>query len=77
MKISFHKSELIPVNLEEWQTQEIAHILNCPVGALPFKYLGVPLYVEKLRREDLQPVINKMLKKWQVGGGDYLHIVVG
>jgi hypothetical protein len=33
------------------------------VGALPFKYLGVPLHVEKLRRENLQPVIDKMLKK--------------
>jgi hypothetical protein len=63
MKINFHKSGLIPVNLEEWQTHEVAHILNCLVGSLPFRYLGVPLHVEKLKREDLQPMIDKMLKK--------------
>jgi hypothetical protein len=31
----------------------ISHILNCPVGGLPFKYLGVPIHFEKLKREDL------------------------
>jgi hypothetical protein len=63
MKINFYKSELIPINLDEWQTHEIAHILNCPMGSLPFKYLGIPKHVEKLKRGDRQPVIDKMLKK--------------
>jgi hypothetical protein len=27
------------------------------------KYLGVPLHYKKLRKEDLQPVIDKILKK--------------
>jgi hypothetical protein len=63
MKINIHKSEFIHVHLEKGQIHEIAHILNCPVGTLPFKYLGVPLYFEKLKREDLQPMVDKMLKR--------------
>jgi hypothetical protein len=63
VKINFHKSELIPVNVEENQVHGISHILNCPLGSLPFKYLGVTLHIEKLKREDLQPIIDKMLKR--------------
>jgi hypothetical protein len=63
MKINFHKSEFNPMNIEEDQAHEIAYILNCPIGSLPFKCLGVPLHFEKLKREDLQPSIAKMLKK--------------
>jgi hypothetical protein len=55
MRIIFHKSEFIPMNLGEERAHEIAHILSCPRGDLPFKYLGVPIHFEKLKREDLQP----------------------
>jgi hypothetical protein len=36
---------------------------TCPVGSLPFKYIGVPLHFVKLRREDLQPRIDKLIKR--------------
>jgi hypothetical protein len=35
----------------------------CPIGTLPFKYLWVPIHFEKLKREDLQPVIDKLVKR--------------
>jgi hypothetical protein len=63
MRINFYKCELIPMNLEEERTHEIAHVLNCPIGALPFKYLGVPIHFEKLKREDIQPLVDKLLKR--------------
>lgn len=31
-------------------------------SSLPIKYLGVPLHYSKLRREDLQPIIDKIIK---------------
>jgi hypothetical protein len=40
-----------------------AGVFGCPVGAFPIKYLGVPLHYSKLRREDLQPLVDKILKK--------------
>jgi hypothetical protein len=33
------------------------------VGSFPIKYLGFPLHFYKLRREDLQPIIYKILKR--------------
>jgi hypothetical protein len=63
MKINFSKSEFIPLNLESEQIHEIAHILCCPIGAPPFRYLGVLIYFEKLKRDDLQHVIDKLIKR--------------
>jgi hypothetical protein len=63
MKINFHKSEIIPMNVEEEIVHEIAHILACPVGELPIKYLGIPLHFDKLRREDVQPLLDKLIKR--------------
>jgi len=63
MRINYHKSELIPLNLEEDETHRIAHIFHCPVGSFPIKYLGIPLHFDKLRREDVQPLVDKILRK--------------
>jgi hypothetical protein len=63
MRINFNKSECIPINLEADQIHEIAHILYCPMGSLPFRYLGVPMHYEKLNREDLQLVLDKLIKR--------------
>jgi hypothetical protein len=38
-------------------------IFCCKLGALSFKYLGIPLHYEKLRREDIQPVVDKIIKR--------------
>jgi hypothetical protein len=62
MKISFNKSEVIPLNLDDNQIHEVAHVLSCLVGTLPFKYLGVPIHFEKLKMGELQPVIDKLIK---------------
>jgi hypothetical protein len=62
MRINFHKSEMISMNLEECAAHEVAHILNCPIGSLPYKYMGVPIHFEKLRWEDAQPLVDKLVK---------------
>lgn len=63
MRINYHKSELLPINLSEEQIHMDAHIFGCPIGSFPIKYLGVPLHFDKLKREDLQPLIDKIMKK--------------
>lgn len=63
MRINFHKSEFIPMNLEEEESHRTAHIFCCPVGNFPIKYLGIPLHHDKLRREDIQPLVDKILKR--------------
>jgi hypothetical protein len=63
MRINFNKSEFIPLNLEDGAVHEISHSLVCGAGTLPFKYLGVPLHFEKLKREDVQPLVDKLIKR--------------
>jgi hypothetical protein len=43
--------------------QEYAKIFCCKIGKFPFIYLGVPLHHERLRREDIQLVVDKIMKR--------------
>jgi hypothetical protein len=61
MKVNFHKSEILPMNLDQEETQRFAHIFSCPVGSFPLKYLGVPLHFDVLSRDDIQPLVDKIL----------------
>jgi hypothetical protein len=64
MRINYHKSELVPINISEAEEVQIyANVFGCPVGAFPIKYLGIPLHYTKLRREDIQPLIDKIGKR--------------
>jgi hypothetical protein len=63
MRINFSKSEFLTLNLGTVQIHEISHILDCPIGQFPFKYLGVPIHFENLKRDDLQPMIDILLKR--------------
>ena len=66
MKINYDKSDLITLGMTEDEQNSFARLFCCKVGQFPFKYLGVPLHYAKLRREDIQPVVDKILK--QVAG---------
>jgi hypothetical protein len=63
MKINYSKSDIVPVNLSEEETLKYSRIFCCKVGSFPFKYLGVLLHHEKLRREDIQPIVDKVINR--------------
>ena len=63
MRINSHKSELVPLNLDQNEAHRLAHIFSCPLGSFPINYLGVPLHYENLTRDDIQPLVDKILKK--------------
>jgi hypothetical protein len=64
MRINFYKSELVPINIEsEGVVNNWRDVFVCPVGAFPIKYLGIPLHYNKLSREDLQPLVDKIIKR--------------
>jgi hypothetical protein len=44
LKINYSKSEMIPLNLQETESNRLANIIGCKIGILPIKYLGVPLH---------------------------------
>jgi hypothetical protein len=62
MKVNYNKSELVAVNLKPEEVDCFKEIFDCVVGSFLIKYLGVPLHHDKLKREDLQPIIDKILK---------------
>jgi mannosylglycoprotein endo-beta-mannosidase len=63
MKINYNKSELVPINLDQAEVDSFKNIMGCEVDQFPIKYLGIPLHYDKIRREDLQPLIDKTLKR--------------
>lgn len=63
MRINYNKSELIPINMDPTETDPFTNIFGCTVGKFPIKYLGIPLNYEKLKREDIQPLVDKILKR--------------
>lgn len=42
MKINYHKSDQISLNLEEEETNSLSQIFGCKCSALPITYLGFP-----------------------------------
>jgi hypothetical protein len=62
MRINFHKSELVPLNLDMDEAHRFAHVISCPLGSFPIKYLGVPLHYDNISREDIQPLVDKISK---------------
>jgi hypothetical protein len=63
LKTNFTKSSLSPIRCNGINPQPLADELHCKLTNLPCTYLGLPLTVTRLTRNDLQPIIDKMLNK--------------
>jgi hypothetical protein len=63
MKINYYKSDMAPICWEEDEIHHMAQIFRCKLPSFPFKYLGVPLHHEKLQREDIQSVVDKVINR--------------
>ena len=48
LKINFHKSEVFVFGADQSEKERMANILNCKLGCLPMKYLGIPLSDNRL-----------------------------
>jgi hypothetical protein len=74
MRINYHKCELIGINLEENEITPYFEIFQCVEGHFPIKYIGMPLHFEKIKREDLQPLIDSFLKRMAGWRGKLLSL---
>jgi hypothetical protein len=60
LKINISKTEIFPIRLED---SAVSHLLlNFPgkIAKFPGRYLGLPLHIRKLRRVEVQPLIDKI-----------------
>jgi hypothetical protein len=60
LKVNFHKSMLVGVNMAESWLAEAASVLGCSVGRIPFLYLGLPIGGDPRRLSFWDPVVNKI-----------------
>lgn len=63
LKVNFHKSRVIGINVEQNFQQEAALFLNCKQGGIPFRYLGVPIGANLKKLQTWQPVIDLLNRK--------------
>ena len=62
LKVNVGKSEIVPVG-EVNNLDALANILQCRVGSLPMKYLGMPLGTSFKIASIWNPILEKMEKK--------------
>jgi hypothetical protein len=74
MRINYHKSELIGINIDSVEMSPFLEIFQCVEGHFPIKYLGLPLHFEKLKREELQPLVDSLLKRLSGWRGKLLSL---
>lgn len=58
LKVNYHKSSLVGVNIPESWLIEAASILNCKIGKVPFVYLGLSIGGDSRRLKFWEPVVD-------------------
>ena len=69
LKVNFHKSLLVGINIGESWLREAASILNCKVGKIPFLYLGFSIGGDPHILAFWEPVVSTIksrLAGWQI-----------
>jgi hypothetical protein len=68
IRVNFHKSLLTGVNISESWLTEVASVMNCRRGSVPFVYLGLPIGGDSRRLSFWKPVIDRIvgrLSSWK------------
>jgi hypothetical protein len=80
LKINYHKSQLMPINIDMENAQALAQILGCQVGTMPFTYLGLPLGTTRPTVAELMPLVDRVERRltstaiWLTYGGRVTYI---
>jgi len=60
LKSNFHKSMLVGVNIATSWLNEVASVLSCKVGKVPFLYMGLPIRSNPRRLYFWEPIANRI-----------------
>jgi hypothetical protein len=63
LKVNYHKSSMIPINMDIERLAHFANTLCCQTGSFPFTYLGLPLSLTKPNLEYFMPMVCKVQKR--------------
>jgi hypothetical protein len=60
LKANVQKSNVAPIQCTQLEVQEVMDCFPCKIEEFPIKYLGLPLSVKKLSKNQLQPIIDRL-----------------
>lgn len=72
MEVNYNKSDLLTLGTSEEEDNRYVKLFFCNLGHFPIKYFGVPFHYNKLSREDIQPIVDKLIKRTAGWRGELL-----
>lgn len=60
LKVNYHKSCMIPLNVPSAKAESLAGLFGCSIGYLPFTNLGVPLGTTRPKVMEFAPLIHRI-----------------
>jgi hypothetical protein len=63
LKVNYHKSCLVPINVDSSKVIHLARVFGCTIGTLPFTYLGLPLGTTKPLVRDFAPLVCRVERR--------------
>jgi hypothetical protein len=65
LKTNLQKSNVLPIRCEDNDIASVQALLPCALADFPCKYLGLPLSLKRLTKEQVQPYINRIADQLQ------------
>ena len=72
LKINYHKSEVFVFGGSQQEKENMANMINCSLGSLPLKYLGIPISDSHLAMGAFSPIIQKMINRLDPWKGKHI-----
>lgn len=63
LRVNYHKSCLVPINMDRVKANNVANVFGCQVGTFPFTYLGLPLDLTKPQVKDYTPLVCRVERR--------------
>jgi hypothetical protein len=60
LKTNIQKSNVVPIQCGDEEIASLNSLLPCRVENFPINYLGLPLSIHKLKKAQLQPLIDRL-----------------
>ena len=60
LDVNYHKSFLIPINVDPIVMNDLAVAFGCQFGNMPFTYLGLPVGTTRPKMVDFMPLVDCM-----------------
>ena len=74
LKVNFHKSSLIGINVDREFMEVACRFLHCREGVIPFKYLGLPVGANPRKASMWEPMLAQLKNRLHSWGNKYVSL---